>query len=477
MALKDLNIKIRYVTGEDDFATDFFIPLLSNAVTYDRAAGYFSSGMLAEISKGLCKLVQIGGKIRLIASPELSSEDIQAIAQGYERRQVIKNALKRSLLPPDQPFEEERLNFLANLISNGTLDIRFAITDEINSVFHDKFGIISDIYGDSVAFSGSLNETYNAVKKNHEYVHVFLSWKDSDRVSLCKGDFEKLWENQASGVTTQRFEEIEDYFVETYKKSDIDFSIDYKQFFKDKQKPKSIVIPDWFKPRPYQVEGVQTFIANNGRGIFEMATGTGKTLTAIGAIESLFKITQSLAVIVVVPYQHLAEQWAEELSNFGVSPIVAYSKTKWKDTFERKILSLCRLKGLFCVICTNDTFRTPFFQKVISKLRPDQNAMLVIDEAHNFGAAGLRAKLSPNFKYRLALSATLDRHFDAEGTQALRDYFGKTCITLTLEDAIGKYLTPYKYYPIIVTMSDDEKDSYIRLTEKLASFIRVDKNG
>lgn len=82
--------------------------------------------------------------------------------------------------------------------------------------------------------------------------------------------------------------------------------------------------------------------------------------------------------------------------------------------------------------------------------------------ARNFGAENLKKTLTDKFNYRLALSATLERHEDEEGTQALLDCFGEKCIEFTLEDAIKgkngeKFLTPYQYHSIVVYLTNEEE--------------------
>lgn len=96
----------------------------------------------------------------------------------------------------------------------------------------------------------------------------------------------------------------------------------------------------------------------------------------------------------------------------------------------------------------------------------------MVDEAHYFGAEFIRKNLPQNFEYRLALSATIDRHSDEEGTKVLYEYFGDKCIEYTLEMAIDAgMLTKYYYYPIIINLTPDELSLYKELTKKIAKFI------
>jgi len=129
VSFQDLEIKNEYRSLLDSVAKDFYVPLLSQAVKYQRAVGFFSSSCLVEISKGIAALAQNGGKIQLVASPDLSDEDIEAIKSGYAMRdQVVKNAVRREMTEGKNAFEKARLNLLANLISDNVLDIKIAFT-------------------------------------------------------------------------------------------------------------------------------------------------------------------------------------------------------------------------------------------------------------------------------------------------------------------------------------------------------------
>ncbi|MCL2810358.1 MAG: DEAD/DEAH box helicase family protein, partial [Clostridia bacterium] len=233
----------------------------------------------------------------------------------------------------------------------------------------------------------------------------------------------------------------------------------------------------------YQTEAIDAWKEKGWCGIFDMATGTGKTFTGLGAVARLYKaVNGKLAVIIVCPYQHLVEQWVEDIEFFGIMPIVGYSASSQRDWLKRLETAILnqklKVKGqeFFCFVCTNATFATAKTQTQLKKLRG--NALLVVDEAHNFGAVRLSSLLDEKFNYRLALSATIDRHNDEEGTSKLYGYFGEKCIEYTLDRAIdeGK-LTRYKYYPIITTLSDDEMVIYSELTYEMSKCLIKGKDG
>ena len=60
--LKKLNFKAVYNSEEDNILEDFYIPALSNSVSYDRAVGYFDAKMLTSAASGLGAFIANNGK-------------------------------------------------------------------------------------------------------------------------------------------------------------------------------------------------------------------------------------------------------------------------------------------------------------------------------------------------------------------------------------------------------------------------------
>lgn len=497
MSFQELDIKNEYRSLLDSVAKDFYIPLLSKAVKYQRAVGFFSSSCLVEISKGISELAKNGGKIQLVASPYLSDEDVEAIKSGYAMRdQVVKDAVRREMTEGKTPFEKARLNLLANLISDGVLDIKIAFTEDSDrmGMYHEKMGIITDAEGNRVAFAGSMNESATAMTLNYETIDVFCSWKgEEDRVIAKENAFASIWNDTEPNIKIIEFPELKQEIIEKYKRSVPDFEIDKKEYAPDidtvlhtdlgvftEYGPK---FPEWFKLHDYQDEAITEWQKRDYRGIFDMATGTGKTYTGLGALTTLSKnIDHKLAAIIVCPYQHLVEQWVEDILKFNIEPIIGYSESSQKDWQKRLKDAIrdqklkVRGKEFFCFICTNATFSSDYVQTQLAKIKSD--TLLMVDEAHNFGAPYLSCLLFDNYKYRLALSATLERHNDEEGTAKLYDFFGEKCIEYTLDRAIEeKKLTKYKYYPIVVTLTEEELEAYDNLSYEIGKCIMKGKNG
>jgi superfamily II DNA or RNA helicase len=525
MNFKDLEVKQEYRSPSDNVVKQFYIPVLQYATSYKRSVGFFSSTSLEEISKGICDLAKKGGTIDLVASPHLSQEDMNAIQTGYDNRvKIIENTLLRSLREPlNNQFSAGRLNLLANLIEQGILNIKIAFTENgsLIGMYHEKLGLIEDDKGNKIAFSGSMNESGNGMRLNYEAVDVFCSWKSEEekiRVLQKEEAFSRIWGNYDSQLSVLPFPAVDKAILAKYKRSIPNYNIDKKEFSSNGIEHKQILIskksedvsseekinkldslyklpklsytnypkiPDTVQFYSYQQEAIENWNKNNFCGIFDMATGTGKTFTGLGAISVCAqKNNNELAVIIVAPYQHLVEQWVEDIVKFNIKPIIGFScspQKNWKQRLERQIQSQNIMSGnrsdnFMCFVCTNATFSSIFVQKQIAKIKIHK--LLLVDEAHNFGAPYLSKLLYDSYEYRLALSATIDRYGDKDGTKKLHQFFGKKCISYDIKRAIvEKKLTKYNYYPVIVTLSDVEQKKYLQLTNELKYHITNDKNG
>jgi superfamily II DNA or RNA helicase len=353
-------------------------------------------------------------------------------------------------------------------------------------MYHEKMGIITDNIGNTIAFSGSMNESQNALKDNYEVIDVWCSWKSDEqcnKVSSKIASFTSIWNDTEPNIRIVDFPELKQEILDHYKRTAI---TSYAHVAEDDEKYSTTTViskpwfhkPDTYPPYyDYQLQAMKTWQENNYRGIFDMATGTGKTITALGALELLCKeLNDNLGVIIVCPYQHLIEQWVEDIRAYGVTPIICYSAYDWKKRFKYALSDFsCGAVKNFCVITTNDTLATKYFQDEVDKLHG--KVCLIVDEAHNFGARRQLECMKNVYDYRIALSATLERRYDEYGTDRLLTFFGKKCIEYTLECAIrNDKLTPYYYYPIPVHFEPAELDDYNELTEKIIKIILNNKN-
>lgn len=484
MAFTDLCLLKHYKTYKNNIVKEFYTPVLQEAVLYQRSVGFFSSTALIELTKGIAGIVKNGGKIQFIVSPYLSQEDVNAIQKGYEKKKVIVQALLREFKEPENYFQEERLNLLAHLIEDGHLEIKVAFTPPNRStgMYHEKVGILTDKFGDKIVFTGSLNETINAFYNNYESIVVFTSWEESKLYAEeMQADFDSLWNNEDKDLEVIEFPDVLIEKIKVNQKPKVNYDIDEEEQIEEEAIKKGIPrIPKGFELREYQKEAIEKWKQRDYCGIFDMATGTGKTYTGLGAVTKLFEEKKRLAIIIVCPYQHLVEQWVEDIELFNMLPTIGYSASKqkdWKKRLEDDVLDFSiGVIDCFCFVTTNATYSSKFVKEQMSYLGKD--TLLLIDEAHNFGSPNLRNKLYPTIEYRLALSATLDRHGDEEGTDCLKHYFGEKCIEYDLQRAIkeGK-LTPYYYYPVVVYLDEEEIERYRDISYKASKECHKDKQG
>ena len=236
-------------------------------------------------------------------------------------------------------------------------------------------------------------------------------------------------------------------------------------------------MPPSLQLREYQRVAVANWFANNGRGTLKMATGSGKTITALAIATELYQKINLQVLIVICPYCHLVNQWARESEKFGLQPILAFEDSRsWQNKLAAGLYEVragdslrdsCAARTFLTIITTNATLMGDSLR---SQLRYFPEKTLIIgDEVHNLGAPRLGQSLPRNIGLRLALSATPERHFDEQGTEAILDYFGPVLQPeLTLADAIRqKALVHYLYYPILVELTEAETRKYSYLTKKI----------
>lgn len=520
MNFTEINIKQEYRSPQDNIVQYFYIPVLENAVSYRRSVGFFSSSALIEISKGICELAKKGGKIELVASPYLSAEDEIAIRKGYENRtKIIENALLHGLkTEPENFFEKERLNLLANLVESGVLNIKIAFTENGSSVgmYHEKLGLVEDSDGNKIAFSGSMNESENAFTKNYETVDVFCSWKSTDekaRVIQKETAFAAIWGNFDEKLKVLHFPSIDKAILEKYKHGKADFELDKKEFSKDRNIVYKIshgdktVIPDVvavaeadsvdavfedklffdFKgkksPRPHQKKAIENFESNNFQTLLAMATGTGKTLTSLFCANELSKKTELTSVLIIVPLKDLVDQWQKDIEKcFSGEIIPIRSGLDWKEKLSDlrllKILKKDVQDKRLVIITTYDSF-CGNDEKILESLELD-SALIIADEVHKFGAASYSKKLPEKIKYRIGLSATPKRPYDEKGTKSIFDYFcpSENPYEFSIKNAIeADMLCHYEYHPTVVPLTDFEMEDYENISEKVSRLSVIVNNS
>jgi DNA phosphorothioation system restriction enzyme len=484
--LSEVEFDISYRSDNGDVVRDFYIPCLERCSIYRRAAGYFSSSGLALAAKGLAYLIKAGGKVRLVVSPQLSEEDVDAIQKGYKTRdEVLRNAAERALAEPEYDLTRNRLSALAWLIANGTLDLKLALrvdpaTNRLSrGIYHEKIGVFSDSANNHVAFTGSGNETEGGLLTNFESIDVFCSWRDEGRVGRKIADFDRLWSDVTAGLIVLDFNHVSKQLLAKYKtENPPEFDPESVAKLLPRRNPQSRPrLPMAISLRPYQERAIVSWFQNNGTGILQMATGTGKTITGLAAAARLDEKIGLQALIVVCPYKHLVTQWRKECIQFGMAPLLAFeTRGQWFDELTKRLSDLSRDPTAFlCVLSTNATFASDVFQQRVRYF--PSKTMLIADEVHNLGATKLATALPDGIKLRLGLSATPERWFDDDGTQRLLGYFGRVLEPrLGIKDAIEiGALTPYRYYPTLIELTESEREEYLDLSTKISRLYGLDE--
>lgn len=451
-------------TSDVDFVKAFYNPLLSRSVEYKRGVGYFTTNWLRSASRGIAELAENGGTAKWIMSPMLEKDDWDAIKRGEaaKKDEILRSELKHEIRDLQYDLEYQTRNAIAWMIADGLLKIRFAIPDQkLHGDFHDKFGIFCDPDGNKVAFHGSKNDSAHAFD-NYEAYSIDCDWlseRDAEGVSLQEKRFNEIWEGQKANLNVIPLPEgIEQDIADLRDR-------DHRPYENRKEGGDNITL------RPYQREAVDSWFANQKRGLFRMATGTGKTFTALGAMDEFIEQTEKpILVVIAVPYTHLANQWKEELEKFGYgNPKFLYgsANTEWKADLSRLLSDLALGLGSDqLVITTHTTLASEYFRDKIQCSGCE--TLLIADEVHGLGSSHRREALLAEYEYRIGLSATPERHYDEEGSEYLLDYFGDIVFEYSLGEAIPEFLTPYDYYPIIVELTEEEMEDYSSLSKRLA---------
>ena len=505
MSFKSLDIKPSYESGVGDIVQDFYEPVLTEAILYDRISGFFTSSSLAVAARGMSNFIKNGGIMRLITSPVLSSEDVEIIEQLIENKGDVKSKdLGLDLDALEDAFISDHVKAFGWLLSSGKIDIRLAILmgadnkpvtkEELLTagLFHQKIGILTDIEGNHISFSGSINETASAWAKNDEEFKVFKEWNESSTYYYKDRErFDILWAGKKRNVVTVDLPHaVKNELIEYSKDFDVE-KISAKHYIERKRKQVSPFELDGISLFYYQKEALEKWKEFGCSMLFEMATGTGKTRTAIAGFNYIKHKHARTITVIACPQNALAKQWKEnEVASFNLNfdkeVIIDGTVPNWKS----KLKDVCLENGAgfadHCIIyTTHNTASSDSFTSVLSNnISPRTVLTFVGDEVHWLGAKTLRKALLPIYKYRIGLSATPSRWFDDAGTRLLENYFGNNHYEFTMKDALteinpitGKhFLVDYMYLISRITLNEDEARRYSELTEKISKLYRMKDN-
>lgn len=483
--LRELHFKQAYHKPEDDIAREFYLPGLAEAHSYDRAVGYFSSAVYVLAWPSLREFVANGGKMRLICSPVLSEADSEALYEGYSARSdadqsgLIAGEFRRLL---STPGTVKPARVLAALVALGVVDFKIAWVSPTagarsRRLFHDKLGLFKDAEGDTVAFKGSMNETWAGLSLdgNLESVDVFLSWaseRETERVQEEVEYFERLWEGTFPGVDIRplpdvaRSELVSAANTDNWEKLVEEICVEITA--SEGLAPSNA--SDSRTPRPHQVAALEAWKGQGRRGILEHATGSGKTFTALCAIDA--SLDKGEVPLVIVPSDLLLQQWSRELKDMfeprGARILVCGGgHSNWRSGDLLRQWTRASAAGAPRLVIAS--LQTACSVEFLGLCSGGEHLFVVADEVHRLGAPAAQNVLSLESGPRLGLSATPERAGDPAGTEAILDYFnGIVPPPFTLGDAIASgALTPYAYHVHRVSLTEDEQDEWTKLTSEI----------
>ena len=451
MSLRDIQYQEDYRSGYDDVVDDFFAPSLREAKIYWRAVGYFSSSALESLGAPLVDFIRNGGHIRLVTSVQLSEADIKAIHNGAVKQDICAQRVEQIIENDFADGIGDGVIRLVRLLEIGRLEIQIAVPNTGSGIYHEKIGLFID-GEDFVAFSGSTNESRTAFEKNRECIDVYTSWKSMTRAHRKKKHFETLWERRDHGVEVYSF-------PQAATKKLLRVCSEWK-------------IELWNQPQRkgnwrHQDEALSIFLAKE-RGILDMATGTGKTRTAIKIMQELFDRNLIDTVIICTNSNDILDQWYFELLHAQKTVESAprifrhYRNSKEQESFT------LNPKNAILLVSRNPL--APALRKLNANHNQAQRTLLIHDEVHGLGSPSNRsflAGLSTEVRFRLGLSATPGREYDQEGNAFIEQHIGPVLFTFGLREAIERgILAPFNYFPLTFEPTDYDRERITSIYRK-----------
>ena len=458
MNYKQISIEHSYISkGDNNIADSFLNPVLKCTKEYKRSVGFFSSGVFDTVMDGIVVLARNGGRIKLIASPKLSEEDVQAINLGYEQKNfLISDAFTRNFVQEIEKLSDMRLQMLCDLIRKGILDIKIAITDDAG-IYHDKLGVLKDFDGNTLVFYGSSNSSYSGYRSNYEKIRISKGWDPGfdQIVADEEREFDALWMGKNPYVIVQEYTKTaEENLLKVIK----------TRAFAPKE--------TGIKLRDYQEEAIKAWVNNDYHGFYVMATGTGKTWTAIFSAKELVKKHPAF-IVICAPYKHLVKQWSEDVQTaFPNAKIILVSSENpgWDKQITNEIIrNKYDPKAQIVVISTITSFKMKRFDDAIQKYNGER--LLIVDEAHRFTVRS--EELHMTYRYMLGLSATPFSGTSAAKGNELMKFFGGQVFSLPIEEALERgFLVSYYYYPIYVYATEEEETRFNKYTKTILGCFR-----
>lgn len=460
MTFKEFAIEKSYINrGSNNFLDSLLKPALREAAYYRRSVGFFSSSVFSLLLNSLPSFIRNNGKIHLIVSPELSNDDIKAIQLGYEKKSdLLKRRFLEDFDAEIRLFDDVGLDTLAELVARGILDVKVASVKNDFGIYHDKLGILTDRVGNNVVFYGSPNSSANAYLNNYEKIRVVRDWIQGEGEAVRDeiSEFDSMWENR------NPYLEVFD-FMESVKESILVVK---------EERSRGKKVKDPIELYDYQKDAIQAWVDKGFRGFYVMATGTGKTWTAIYSAKRLLEEHKCL-IVIAAPYKHLVRQWAEDVNKLfpdAETVLISSENPQWYTISKRLVLSQqYHPEKQIILITTIKSFYSAKFEKVINL--SDEEKLLIVDEAHRFTQRP--ENLRRAYSYMLGLSATPINGKQNESGIALLDFFGGLAYNLPIEEALERnFLVHYNYFPVYVTATSAEEENFNAISSNMAGCFR-----
>lgn len=508
----------RYVSRTKWEPVGFFSEGLCNATSFNLKLGFFSSSAISLLSDGFAEFLYNGGRMRMVINDILSPEDKEAIKNGLSASPFVPALDLNNLESIKEALDERGIHFfecLSWLIRQGRIGIKIIAPKGGQGISHFKCGYFADATN-KVAFEGSCNFSRTALLENNESISIFCDWdsiSDSRRANSFVDDFECTFSGNDDTVQYLDANDLKLRIVGAFKSKEIRQLLEDERSMINNQEKKSLpntvmlslqrarnkvekaiekekrknhVIVDTAHPhfpftsgpRPYQEEAFKNWKANGQKGLFAMATGTGKTITALNCLLEIYNSRHYYKALILVPTVTLVDQWKEECGKFGFLHVLTVSNKnkEWRKEIANLLLlektDPTQEQHSYIIIATYASFsRENIFTDLVSF--PRKKLLLIADEAHNMGANSIKNKMKGiHYARRIGLSATPDRQFDDEGNAAIRHFFGaesKYTFEFSMKEAIEKgFLCRYYYYPHLVRLTDSEMADYLEISKKLA---------
>ena len=460
MTFKEFAIEKSYINrGSNNFLDSLLKPALREAAYYRRSVGFFSSSVFSLLLNSLPSFIRNNGKIHLIVSPELSNDDIKAIQLGYEKKSdLLKRRFLEDFDAEIRLFDDVGLDTLAELVARGILDVKVASVKNDFGIYHDKLGILTDRVGNNVVFYGSPNSSANAYLNNYEKIRVVRDWIQGEGEAVRDeiSEFDSMWENRNPYLEVFDFMESVRECILVVKG----------------ERSKGKKVKDPIELYDYQKDAIQAWVDKGFRGFYVMATGTGKTWTAIYSAKRLLEEHKCL-IVIAAPYKHLVRQWAEDVNKLfpdAETVLISSENPQWYTISTRLVLSQqYHPEKQIILITTIKSFYSAKFEKVINL--SDEEKLLIVDEAHRFTQRP--ENLRRAYSYMLGLSATPINGKQNESGIALLDFFGGLAYNLPIEEALERnFLVHYNYFPVYVTATSAEEENFNAISSNMAGCFR-----